>query len=76
MKNAKEFQTIPTNLIFEMGYETMIPKLSFDKPSKVALDWNEWKVKRKPGIRTLIWNSDRKSNSLSKQCLFRIIIFV
>lgn len=27
-----------TNIIFDMGYDTMTPKLSFEKPFKVAID--------------------------------------
>lgn len=33
-----------------MASDLISPTLSFDKPFKIILDWNDWKAKQKPGI--------------------------
>lgn len=44
-----------TNLIFDMDWDTMPP---FDKPYKFTLDWDKWRLKQKPRMRTQIWYAD------------------
>lgn len=43
-----------TNPIFEVVSHAMISKLPFDKPGKVAFDWEKWGVNQKPEIRNQI----------------------
>jgi ribonuclease HI len=48
-----------TNPLLDMGSDRMLPKLTFDKPFKVLINWEEWKQMEQQCLtKGLVWYTD------------------